>query len=105
MGVEEVPPPVPGYHDLMNTPEKLTRIFREAGFSTPNAEVVEISHPLDRADFLRLRAAMGPDIARVESLDEEQAAEYRRRAAAACSGLAPEAFCLRSRVIRCSGER
>lgn len=98
-GVPEVPPALPVFHELVDTPDKMRGLLIGGGFADVESWTDEIRTSLDRPSYLRLRMEMGPDIDRVHALGPEARADFWAAAERRLERLPDGAFEFRAGIV------
>lgn len=83
---------VPARHDLMDTPEKLDRLLREAGLETMSTAIERAPDVMDLEEFLWRRTRLGLSGRRFRGLPHEARAGCLAAAREQLAGLGPEDF-------------
>ncbi len=98
-GASPDPVPVPGREDLVDTPRKMRRLLREAGFVRVRSTEVPFEHRLDLDGFLALRTRLGTSARRLATLSPEARASCLARARERIAELGPEGLVDRDSVV------
>jgi ubiquinone/menaquinone biosynthesis C-methylase UbiE len=93
------PTAVPRYHDLMNTPEKVTHLLTTAGFAPARVWIERIEHQWEPARLIGMRTRFGAAKRRLDSLDPPARAVFLERVGRRLSGLGPEDFRYRGAAV------
>jgi ubiquinone/menaquinone biosynthesis C-methylase UbiE len=80
----------PASHELMNTPEKLAALLRDAGFEDVHTEVVGEPVPMTMEEFLEVRTGIGRSRARFETMAPETRTRMLADARTRLAKLRPE---------------
>jgi ubiquinone/menaquinone biosynthesis C-methylase UbiE len=86
-------------HETVDTPAKMTGLFREAGFDSPDAWEDDLAHSLDADHLVRLKTSLGASKPRFDSLSPAAATACVEEARRRMKALAPEDFIARGRVV------
>jgi ubiquinone/menaquinone biosynthesis C-methylase UbiE len=97
--------PVPRTDDLMDQPEKLAGLLREAGFAEVRAVVEPFEWAVDPDGFLARYTRMGVSALRFGSLPEEGRRSLEERVRERLAALDPEELVQRDEVVMAWGRR
>ncbi|MFL6121036.1 class I SAM-dependent methyltransferase [Actinophytocola sp.] len=88
-----------GNHDLLDTPDKMTAMLREAGFADVTAEPVSWEQRPTPAEFLEQRVSLGHSSRRLAGMPARARAEMVRAGRARLAALGPEGFVQRREIV------
>ena len=97
--------PVPRTDELMDEPEKLSSLLREAGFAEVRAAAEPFEWAVDADGFLRRFTGLGTSALRYGSLAEEARRKLVERVRTRLAALDPEQLVLRDEVVLAWGRR
>jgi ubiquinone/menaquinone biosynthesis C-methylase UbiE len=97
-GIDRTPLP-PRSHDVMNTPEKVARLFRAAGLESVNTWVEHLRHQWDIDALVAMRTSFGEGKRKLESLDEPTRRTFLVRARRRLGELGPEDFLYQASTV------
>jgi ubiquinone/menaquinone biosynthesis C-methylase UbiE len=86
------PEAAPVKHELMDTPEKLATLFRDAGFASVNSAIEREPVAMTLEEFLEQRTEIGRSRCRYESIPPEARRELLAQARERLAGLEAEDF-------------
>ncbi len=92
-------------HALMDTPEKLSELFQEAGFDSVRVWSQDFAHQWTVERLLRLQLACGMPARRLATLSDSAKAACRAQVEERLSVLPPEDLVARPRVLSALGRR
>jgi SAM-dependent methyltransferase len=95
--------PVPGREDLVNSPGKMRRLLRRAGFDGVASEEVPFEQRYDLDGFVALRSRIGAGARRLETLPADARASCIARVRERLAALGPEALVDRDSVVLSRG--
>ena len=89
----------PRFHELMNTPEKLTGLLEKAGFTITRVWLERIEHRWDPARLVGLRTRYGASKGRLDALDPDARAALLDRARIRIGRLSADDFLYRAVTV------
>jgi SAM-dependent methyltransferase len=98
-GATKADPATETRHAAVDTPEKMEKLLRTAGFTFPRTWVDDLVSTLDLEHLLRLRTSMGSAKPRFDSLDPVTREACIVNARCRMEGLADEDFVARGRIV------
>ncbi|TMA30512.1 MAG: class I SAM-dependent methyltransferase [Deltaproteobacteria bacterium] len=98
-GAAPLDPSSTARHELVDSPEKMAALLREAGFREPDCGVEPLVSALDADHLVRLRTRMGANKPRFDSLEPAARAACMASARRRMAGLTREDFVARGRVV------
>ena len=90
-GAAPLDPSSTARHELVDSPEKMAALLREAGFREPDCGVEPLVSALDADHLVRLRTRMGANKPRFDSLEPAARTACMASARRRMAGLTPEA--------------
>ena len=91
-------------HDLMDSPEKVEGLLKEAGFLSARAAVHDFSYQIQPEDFIGLRTQVGSTSERLQALERDARHEFISRVRNKLAELSSEDFNLKMRIILASAQ-
>jgi SAM-dependent methyltransferase len=88
-----------GNHELVDTPDKMTGLLRDAGYADVRAEAVSWEHRPSLERFLEQRVSLGYSARRLAGLPAEARAEVMRAGRERLAALEPEGFVQRREIV------
>lgn len=86
-------------HGLVDTPEKMEVLLRDAGFDSPHSWTCDLVATLDAEHLIRLRTSMGSSKPRFDSLTPAARNACVAEASRRMKELTPEDFVARGKVV------
>ena len=86
-------------HDLLDTPEKMERLLRGAGFDDVRTWAGKLVTSIDLEQLIALKTSVGNEKARFDSLDDQARTECLAKARQQLSALEPADFTATGRVV------
>jgi SAM-dependent methyltransferase len=102
-GAPPVDPATQARHDQVDTPEKMTALLRDAGFTSVRAREDELVHEFDVEHLVALRTSMGSSLPRFEGLNSASRDACVTAARMRMKELGPEGFIARARIVMATG--
>jgi SAM-dependent methyltransferase len=91
-------------HELMDRPEKVTRLLTSAGFLSVSAAAHDFPYHMQPEDFVNLRTRVGSSSQRLQTLERDAQLEFVSRARRKLAELSRKDFNLKMRIIFASAE-
>lgn len=98
-GAAAVDPATQARHDLVDTPEKMENLLREAGFHDICAGTSDLVYTIELEHLLRLKTSLGSSKPRYDGLDTKARAACVADARRRMQELAPDDFVARGKII------
>lgn len=91
--------PIPRKHELMNTPDNVTRLFATAGLTPLKAWIEPLEHTWDVDSLFALHTGFGRARRKLDSLDPRTQTAFLNDIRGRLAALAPDAFRYRASVV------